>query len=382
MRNLIIAWATTLSLLGAGITWAEMTYVPMPIPQSQTTLNDTGFDADGNPRNNIESSTETSITAEAPAIANEPTNNPNPDEPVGENTTKGEIPENKANTDPADETIQAQPTGFQNTYIIANSDTELAEEGPYGGLPIIKNQRQPWQVYSRPFEKSRDRPRIAIIISSIGFNGRMTQAAIDELPPEITLALSPYANAIEGWTDGIRQSGHEMLLMVPMEPLDYPLNDPGPHTLMTSLSANENLDRLYWLLSQTSGYVGIINEMGSKFTADPDSIRPIMQDIQRRGIAFVDSRTTRFTLGAISAQEFGIPTAINSRYIDNDLSAAQIDRYLRELENTAQRSGFAVGIGRANPVTYKRLIEWAQTLDAKGIDLAPITAIINHQEIQ
>ena len=62
-----------------------------------------------------------------------------------------------------------------------------------------------------------------------------------------------------------RQAGHEVLLQIPLEPLDYPSKDPGPHTLLTTLPPDENFKRLQWLMSRFTGYVGITNHMGAKF---------------------------------------------------------------------------------------------------------------------
>jgi polysaccharide deacetylase 2 family uncharacterized protein YibQ len=376
MRSLIITWIVTLLLLGTGIIWAKMTYVPPPFSQPIT---DYSLDLGGNAAEE-ESEANSTATEIAEFVA--------PDGSIlDQRPKKTDSQETSENLSPGigftvDNTITPEPSVFQNSYTISSADPELTEDGPYGKLPITKNQRQPWKIYSRHFEKSGDRPLISLIISNVGLNTRMTQTAIDELPPEVTFALSPYAQDLDRLSDSIRKAGHETLLMLPMEPIDFPLNDPGPHTLMTNLSDDKNLDRLYWVLAQTNGYVGVVNEMGSKFTGDVGSIRHIMKNIQKRGIAFIDSRTTQFSLGAKYAQEFGIPKTINNRFIDNELSAAQIDRYLRELENIARGSGFAVGIGRTKLLTYKRIVEWAQTLEEKGIDLAPITAIINYQEPQ
>lgn len=261
-------------------------------------------------------------------------------------------------------------------------DTTLLEDGPYGKIPVINDQQQAWQVYSRHFDRPGDRPRISIIIVGMGLSESSTQNSINLLPSDISLAFSPYGQNIPRWTEEARQNGHETLLMVPMEPLDFPVNDPGPHTLMGNLPANENLDRLYYILSRMQGYVGVVNDMGSKFTADPDAIAPIMQDLQRRGLIFVDARTSRSTIAAASAREFGVPRALNDRYIDNDVSAAQIDRYLRELENIALRSGSAVGIARPYPITIERLVSWAAELHSRGIELAPITALSNRQAVR
>ena len=84
----------------------------------------------------------------------------------------------------------------------------------------------------------------------MGLNRTVTQAAIDELPPEVALSFAPYTEDLQAWIDRARAAGHEVLIEAPMEPFDYPNNDPGPHTLLADGAAEENGRRLAWLLSQ------------------------------------------------------------------------------------------------------------------------------------
>ena len=81
----------------------------------------------------------------------------------------------------------------------------------------------------------------------------------------VTFALAPYGADLEKLAERARANGHEVLLQVPMEPFDYPDNDPGPQTLLTSLTAEQNIDRLHWLMSRFQGYVGMIELHGRTF---------------------------------------------------------------------------------------------------------------------
>ena len=170
--------------------------------------------------------------------------------------------------------------------------------------------------------------------------------------------------------------------MLPAEPLNYPDNDPGPHSLLTNLSETDNLKRLDWLLSQVAGYVGVVNHMGSKFTASEEGMMPILNDLNNRGMLFIDSRSTRFSMAARLARQINMPRAMNDRFIDNVISPAEIKRQLAELEKTARTFGTALGLARATPLTIREIAAWADTLDKNGIQLVPITAIANRQPIK
>ncbi|MBV8651669.1 MAG: divergent polysaccharide deacetylase family protein [Alphaproteobacteria bacterium] len=252
----------------------------------------------------------------------------------------------------------------------------LLEHGATGPLPkVASDGRAAWQVYARPFDRSERRPRIAIVISGLGQSAAETDAAI-KLPGQVTLAFSPYSPDLPAWIEKARAGQHELLLTVPMEPADFPQEDPGPYTLLTSLTPKQNLDRLEWVLGRASGYVGLTNYMGSRFTTAPDSLRPIIEVLKGRGLLLLETRASSQSILAPLADEFSLPHAVNDRDFDSDLSRAGIDKALSELEQVARQKGSAIGTGSAYPVTLDRVALWADTLAGKDLILAPVSALV------
>jgi polysaccharide deacetylase 2 family uncharacterized protein YibQ len=259
-------------------------------------------------------------------------------------------------------------------------DPALVSPGPRGQLPVIApDGRQAWKVYARPFEDDKNRPRIAVVLGDMGLSDASTNAAIRQLPSAVTLAFAPYASNLQSWIAAARAGGHEVMLQLPMEPLDYPANDPGPNALLTSLTAADNIDRLEWLLGRVTGYVGVTNYMGSKFTISPNDLRPVLQAIKDRGLMFLDSRASPRSVAADLAKSMGLPEALNNRFLDNEASRSAVDARLEELERVARATGTAVGIGYPYPVTIERIAAWAPGLATRGIILAPISAAANRQ---
>ena len=259
-------------------------------------------------------------------------------------------------------------------------DPALIENSPNGLLPKIGPEgREPWRAYARPFNAAEQRPRIAIIISGLGLSSAATEAAVQDMPSEVTLAFTPYASRLEAWISTSRAAGHEVMLSLPMEPMGFPASDPGPHTLLTSLSPVENLDRMEWALGRFTGYVGVVDFLGSRFTTNEQSLLPVLKALKDRGLMFVDSKSSSSSVAAQIAGIIDLPHAVNSRFIDDEASRSYIDRALDDLEKTARRNGSAVGIGYAYPVTLERVKSWAATLPQKGIVLAPVTALATRQ---
>lgn len=290
--------------------------------------------------------------------------------------------EDQGSEDQADVKEQAEPVAAppplpeeKQVALAPAPQPELVAEGP---LPVIApDGRMAWQVYARPFELRDPKiPKIAVIIGGLGLSRAATEAAIQQLPGAVSLAFVPYARDLEDWIAQARAAGHEVLLELPMEPFDYPNNDPGPHTLLTTLDSDENLTRLDWLLSRFTGYVGVTNFMGAKFTASAGSMEPILAELNDRGLLYLDSKATRNSVAGDITAELEMPSVVSNKFIDRVASRVAIDARLFELERIAKSSGIAVGIGFPYPVTVERVAEWARGLRQKRYALAPLSAVV------
>jgi uncharacterized protein len=246
-------------------------------------------------------------------------------------------------------------------------------------LPPRDVEAPTWVRFARPFDPEEKRPRIAIVLTDLGKSQAATNAAIQNLGGAITLAFSPYADNLTQWVALARAAGHEVLLNVPMEPADFPATDPGPQTLLTTLSARQNLERLDGLLGRAQGYVGIATAAGSRFTTSADAMRPVVDRMFQRGLLLLDSRTAQNSLAARVADDVGVPRVYADRIIDTEASRPAIDRALADLERIARQNGVAVGIGQPFPVTFERLINWLALVENRGFVLAPVSAVVNRQ---
>ncbi len=257
----------------------------------------------------------------------------------------------------------------------------LVEDSRNGPLPkIAEDGRKPWQVYARPFPATDKRPRIAIVMADMGISGVTTGNALAKLPVGVTLAFVPYAERLDNWVERARTKGHEVMLSVPMEPLNYPRDDPGPNALLTMLGPDRNLERLEWSLGKAVGYVGITSTTGSKFTGNQGAVQPMIDALKARGLLFVDARANPRSVAGPLATLAGVPRALADRTIDRDLSRGAIDDQLRELEGLAKANGAAVGMASPYPTTIERINLWMTALADRGFVLAPVSAVVNIQK--
>lgn len=220
-------------------------------------------------------------------------------------------------------------------------------------------------------------PRIAIVIDDAGVDRERTAAAI-KLPAPITIAFLTYAGALASQTKAALAAGHEILVHMSMEPLSKTV-DPGPNVLLSANDTAELIKRLSWGLDRFSGYVGINNHMGSRFTSDPIGMEVVMRELKRRGLLFLDSRTSGSTVGASMALANDVPFTQRNIFLDNVPTLAAVKKQLQRMEIFANRNGYAVAIGHPRDATITALSEWLALIAEKGFVLVPISAIVAKQ---
>jgi polysaccharide deacetylase 2 family uncharacterized protein YibQ len=259
--------------------------------------------------------------------------------------------------------------------MMAGIDQRLLEKSRYGMIPVVSDGLKPFTVYAAEADRARaaKMPVIAIVVGGLGVGAAKTTDAIMKLPSAVTLAFTPYGSDPAKLAERARTQRHEILLQVPMEPFDYPDNDPGPQTLLTTLAPEQNLDRLYWHLSRFQGYAGIANFMGARFVVTDAVMKPIVGEAAKRGLGYLDDGSAPRSVAASLAAGQAMPFARADVSIDAVPTAVEIDRALAKLENLAKERGTAVGIASALPISIERIGVWIKALEGHGIMLVPLT---------
>ena len=167
---------------------------------------------------------------------------------------------------------------------------------------------------------------------------RKRSKKIVALPGPLTLSYLTYAKSLYKQTRKARKAGHEIML---------------------------------------HRYVGINNHMGSKFTTDRYGITIVMKELRRRGLLFLDSRTTNKSVGGVIAHAVGVPYAERNIFLDNANKLKAVQDRLAELERLARRRGKAIAIGHPRDATIEALSTWLDEIKTRGFVIVPITSIVH-----
>jgi len=256
---------------------------------------------------------------------------------------------------------------------------DLSEETGDGALPRISaTGLTPFAAYSAPAPQAAasGAPKVAIVVSGLGINEQASLDAIDQLPEAITMGFAPYGKSLVTTVAAARAGGHEVLLEIPLEPFDYPQNDPGPQTLLTGEQPRANLEKLFWLMSRFGGYFGLMNNMGARFTASAADFAPVMEELGARGLGYLDDGSSNRSVAPQLAQTNKVPFGRVDAAIDANPSPQSIQSALASLEQKAKQNGAAIGMVSALPLSVAAVAEWARGLEERGLMLVPASALM------
>jgi hypothetical protein len=234
-----------------------------------------------------------------------------------------------------------------------------------------------WRRYAVVVDVAPGTPVIAIVIDDVGLDQNRSMRAV-ALKAPLTLAYLPYARDLAAQATAAHAAGHEILVHQPMEPQGH--ENPGPNALTIGMLAGEITIRVSESLDRVPFAVGLNNHMGSRFTRDSGALRPVMAELKRRGMVFLDSRTAPDSVGTVVARVHRVPYAERDVFLDNDASAPAVQARLAETEMIARRTGAAVAIGHPHEGTLDALETWLDTVEQRGFALVPITTIVARRE--
>ncbi|MBP2298553.1 divergent polysaccharide deacetylase family protein [Azospirillum picis] len=230
-----------------------------------------------------------------------------------------------------------------------------------------------WRKNALPSSPPPGRPMIAIVVDDMGLD-RKRSTRMAGLHGPLTLSWLPYARDLPAQARAARANGHELMLHMPMEPSVHA--DPGPNALLVSLDKGEVMRRFRAALDSFDGYVGVNNHMGSRFTADSDALAPVLSELHRRGLLWLDSRTTPRSAGLPIAQQLKMPWIGRDIFLDNQETVAAVRAQLAKVEQLAKRQGYAVAIGHPHDATIDALSSWLPEVQKRGFVLVPVSAVV------
>jgi len=260
--------------------------------------------------------------------------------------------------------------------------TNIRSERPSGQAmrawaPDVPVESRPMVAFAVASLAPAGQPAVAVVIDDMGVD-RIRSLRMIELRGPLTMSLMTYADGLQDLAGQARRAGHEVMAHLPMGPVD-PAENPGRGALLVSMSPQTIRATLAADLDPWSGYVGINNHMGSKFTADRALMDVVMSELKSRGLLWLDSKTIPGSVGTAAAQAAGVPFIERDVFIDNEQTVPAVLAQLAEAEKIARSRGTAIAIGHPHDATLQALRQWLTGVGTRGVALAPITEVLKRR---
>jgi polysaccharide deacetylase 2 family uncharacterized protein YibQ len=220
-------------------------------------------------------------------------------------------------------------------------------------------------------------PKVAIVIDDLGYDGKLARKFL-KIEGPLSFSVLPHGTFSKSIARRIYDAGQELLLHLPMEPTGYPEVNPGVGALMVEMTDVEIVQTLKENLDAFPYVKGVNNHMGSKFCQNERKLRPVMLELNTRGLFFLDSRTTSKTKAYTVAQEFHVPSAERNVFLDNIQNPRAIRAQLNRLIELARLRGGAIGIAHPHEVTLEVLRQEIPKLSKKGVELVPVSQLVHN----
>lgn len=221
--------------------------------------------------------------------------------------------------------------------------------------------------------------KIALVMTDLGLSDSATKQAVNDLPETMALAFSPYSTDLAAKMNKAKNAGHETLILIPMEPLSYPKDDPGPEALLTRQSDSVNAHKLDDVLTSGAGAMGAMNFMGSALLQDQKNVTAVVTALQKRQLLFVENPQGPESIAEDVASGLNAPFLEGDAVIDATASDLAIRQQLAALETQARKNGYATGVAHPFPVTFSILKDWADSLARRGFKLVPLSALVKEK---
>ncbi len=218
------------------------------------------------------------------------------------------------------------------------------------------------------------RPWAAIVVTEVGGNAALGKSIIAALPMSVAIGIAPGGKGSREMAAAAVRKGHEVWAGIPMQPLSYPRNDPGPHTIRLQVSPDENAENLSWALAQAPGAVGAYNIMGSAVTRDTVVMTQVLRHLKGSSLMFLDARAAADTVSKDLGERLDVPVASNDRYIEATPSVADISI----LATQARQRGYTIAFVEASPRAVKTVQTLVAGLEAEGVNLVSPSMIARY----
>lgn len=232
-------------------------------------------------------------------------------------------------------------------------------------------------VLSQGAQKEDKEARLALVIDDVEDSPEdPTLRGFLDFPAPLTLAVLPKLPRSKEIAERAGLAGKETLLHLPMEPKNYPEENPGPQAIYVDLKEGEIRHRVREALKAVPGAKGVDNHMGSRATEDLVVMGILLDELKKQGLFFVDAQTTPNSVAYQTANRLGAQCLRSAGFFDDKQDPAAIQKTLLALARTAQAKHRVLALGHCRRTTLESLEAVLPKIREMGVELVPASEVL------
>jgi hypothetical protein len=172
--------------------------------------------------------------------------------------------------------------------------------------------------------------------------------------------------------------GRELVLHLPLEPLNFPQVNPGPGTLLVTMKPTKVADQVRRYLDQAGPVAAVANDQGSLATQDMTLMRAVYHELKKSDVPFVHVSPVAGAVCKPLAADMGVDYAEPDLVLDHETrrdTRALDHAWSAALEKARTRGRVLVWM-RATPVSLKWLKGALAPKRIEGVAVVPLSALL------
>lgn len=229
------------------------------------------------------------------------------------------------------------------------------------------------------------KPKLAIVIDDFGADRHGVEEMLD-IPLPLTIAVMPSCEFSEEDANKAFEKGHEVILHMPMQNQSNstPLSYYGPVFIKNNFTPSEATSTIKSSIESIPHCKGVNIHMGTGVSQNERLITPIMEEVARQNLYFLDSKTIENSVCPKCAEKTGVDFFVRDVFLEpsGSPSYAVAINQLNLAINLAKEKGSAIAIGHVGPVgkeeTAKAILNSIDRLNTEGIEVVPLSELIKN----
>jgi polysaccharide deacetylase 2 family uncharacterized protein YibQ len=230
-----------------------------------------------------------------------------------------------------------------------------------------------------PEDAAHDPARLAVVLYGFGEDVAMADSFF-ALPAPFAVAVVPGTRASERVLMRARERDRELVLHLPLEPLNYPRINPGPGTVLVSMKPGRISATVDRYLDQAGAVAAVANHMGSLATQDMTVMTAVYRELKRRHVPFLHISPAAGAVCKSLAASMGVNYAESDAVVDSETrgeGTKALERRWAALLQQARGRGQLVVMLRATPVTMRWLPHAMEPKRLAGVSVVPLASLLD-----